>query len=508
MYVKYFLFSAVVVINVWGFHISMATETLLRLNMVFAVVPFLIIIILKNDLLNLLILWFVLVLFQEIGKISMPVLPDIFPHRIIFVLMVSLYCIEVVLKKRKIHAFSSVEVAMMLFCVYCIFNMFYFRRFSSTEGIGLGNLLSSFVFPFSIFFIAKNVVDDKDKLIKISICFIIIGLYLGITGIFEYLKMDQFVFPKYILHPFKGAQIGRGARGPFLNAAVDAVVIGVIICITVYLYYYELKGRKRLFAGISLIPMFITLIVTFNRACWLGTFLALFFMSIFLTKVRKPFLMGISLILLFVMLNYSAGKMNIGKQRGFTDDMSFSDKVSLRLSSVDTIYGRLDLLEVTLRMFLDRPFFGFGFNSFKESAPEYFLRIERFDHFNVPTNHNTFGGVLVDLGLAGFAIYIYILLVIFSRSLKLYLILPEEGLIGKKLVIIFWAAIIIYFIKMNTSELRYFLFPNAMIFMLSGVIMGIYQRLSNEMPESHVPGQETLLSNKTYTEDNGRGTFY
>ena len=53
------------------------------------------------------------------------------------------------------------------------------------------------------------------------------GFYLGLTGIFEYLQLKQFVFPSYIMNPWIGVHWGR-ARGPFMNSGINGAVTGMI----------------------------------------------------------------------------------------------------------------------------------------------------------------------------------------------------------------------------------------------------------------------------------------
>ena len=53
---------------------------------------------------------------------------------------------------------------------------------------------------------------------------VVIGLYLGATGVFEGLHVWRLVFPNYIANPNFGIQFGR-ARGPILESTGDGFCI-------------------------------------------------------------------------------------------------------------------------------------------------------------------------------------------------------------------------------------------------------------------------------------------
>jgi len=190
---------------------------------IFAVGSMLVIFILRYDLTTMLSVWFLLILFEKLGAIPIPMLPDIFPYRLLWLMMIGVMMYELISNKRgRILPLTGIEYAMIAFTFLCLSNMIIFGTFISGEkGLTVAKYLNAFGLPFSIFFISKNVVEDGIKIKKLFFFFAFFALYLGYTGIFEHFQVKSLVFPSYIMNMWKGGMWGR-ARGPFLNASVAA----------------------------------------------------------------------------------------------------------------------------------------------------------------------------------------------------------------------------------------------------------------------------------------------
>jgi O-antigen ligase len=135
-------------------------------------------------------------------------------------------------------------------------------------------------------------------------------------------------------------------------------------------------------------------------------------------------------------------------------------------------------------MLLERPLFGYGYGTFQEAKKEYLLRNEMFsvsdDSFieEKAGFHDTYMGILLDLGLLGFGLYLFIIFYILSSCMRLYIKSPQGEFLGKDFAVISFGIFLVLLIKIQSSDLRYFIFPNCIFFSMAGIVAGLSQRIS------------------------------
>ncbi|MBI5056335.1 MAG: O-antigen ligase family protein [Nitrospirae bacterium] len=482
MFVKVVFLTIIILISVWGVYSFISPAALLTFFWFFAIAP-IVFVIQRKNLLNSLLLWFVAVLFREGVILSLPVLPDIFPERLIWVSIIFIILTELAFRQRKLVLGNlEIESSMVIFSVYVVASMFVAGTLISEGkgGLKLSTFLSGYGMPFSIYFFGKNLIDDEQKIKKVFIFFTIVGFYLGLTGIFEYFKLTYLIFPRYILSGWVHA--GR-SMGPFLNASVNGTVIGMILFMTTYLVLHEQKRWLKIFYVLSITVMLITLVFTLTRACWLAFLIALFIFPVFYPRVRVVFvgcLLVLSILFAGVYKQLSSDLDWSERAEKMYNKDSFKDKFIERMTQVSPVYGRASLYGVVWRIFLDHPIFGVGYGKFMEVSPKYLYKME-----NVPktigvgkgTNvHDTWSGVLAELGIVGLGLILFIMLSMVKVSIKLYRLLPENGFMSGKLIAMFLGMFIIYLINAQLIEMHFFPFPNSMFYLFGGIASSLYQK--------------------------------
>ena len=242
----------------------------------------------------------------------------------------------------------------------------------------------------------------------------------------------------------------------------------------------------------------VALLFTFSRAGWVGFMISSLCIPIFIPKVRVYFA-GIFISLLMVILmvggivNQFEYKFYGGKSKGtIKADVSLDEKLLDRATNIRSMYPRIHLYGAAFRMILDKPVFGSGYGTFKEASLDYFEPIEGIPIMGKGLQlHDTLILSLVELGLVGFSLIIAIFASILVISIRLYFLLPKENTLGKILVISFWGAFIVYFVKNQFSDIRLFVFPNALFYLFSGIICGYYQRslLNCKLDNKQIPDE-------------------
>lgn len=477
----------IVMISIYAIYHPMSLEVLIIIYGFLAISPA-VFFLLKKNLFNGLLLWFVFVLFKHFGKIPLPKLPDIRPERLVWISIIGIFLSEIVFKKRKnVLGIGKIEIAMCLLSILILVSMINVGTIYVEEhGLALSTLLNGFVIPFSIFFLAKNLVDDEKKIRRLFIFFSIIGLYLGLTGIFEYFNIHSLIIPRYIYNSNYGIHLGR-SRGPFLNAGTNGMVLCTIFLMVFYLLLQDYKKWMKVYLGITMISILTTLLFTFTRSVWLSFIVSVPIIPIFFRKARVAFMCALFAFMLIIPVykqlqvieRSSEVNTEMSGRQLLRSDAALKEKLVGRAVNLSPVYLRLNLYGAAWWMFLEKPFFGFGFGMFKEEGYKYWHKIEGVPYLEYGkhlSNHDTLAGILVELGLIGLSLVIFIIGMILKESIKLYHSLPSEGFLAKKFVAIFWGMFLVFLATSQFMDTRNFIFLNSLFFMMAGIIVGMYQR--------------------------------
>ncbi len=411
------------------------------------------------DMINGLLLWLgALLIFGRERLLEDITLPDVSLDRILWLILIGLFVLQIFFKKRKLLAFNLVDIAMFILGLVTFFSMLLTDTLIDVEGgIKFKALLTGYIVPFSIYFVSKNLFYEESKVKKLIFGLALFGLYLSLTAIFEHYQFYNLIYPRYISDPQIGIHFGR-ARGPFVNSAVNGTVLSMIFILVLYGHFY-FKGLQKRVAQISLGLMPVAIFFTYTRSAWLGFLLALIIFLLSDKRFRRY--IWILLSLLFVLIAIER----------------YAPWFRSRTLEVTPIFARINLDVAAFRIFLDRPFFGCGFGKFIETAPYYMIRLRGIPFIGSGmTQHNTFSGVLAELGLFGFIPLALIFIYLIRTARLLYRQLPENEFFGKGLIISFLGVFIIYTINSLLFEMKFFQFPNSLFFLFSGILMGLRQR--------------------------------
>lgn len=413
--------------------------------------------------------WLLASLLFKYQKISVvdSILPDMSLDRVLFVFLVVIFILEILTRRRRIFSFTKVEYSMFLFCLAAVISMIWTGTIIKDGGkLKIGELLTGYIVPFFMFFLSQNVYANNTSKREGFLKFIIlIGLYLSLTAIFEHMKINKLVFPRYILDADFGIHFGR-ARGPFGQAAVNGTVLGFVFsAIFYFLFNYNKSRFWKLCAIFLLATTPLAIFFTYTRACWLGAMISFMVISIFTFKQsQKAFAVTAVLFCIVAMLVAPS----------FLDDntMAFAHE---RFRHEEPVYDRLNLYVAYINMFINNPIFGVGFLKFSEQASDYFADMDMESmpfQYTELKEHDTFAGILAEMGLVGITLILIIYTSILMASVRLYKNLRVHNPEAKPIVIIFWGSMALFVVNAVFIEMRYFEFVNSMFFIFAGIIYG------------------------------------
>jgi O-antigen ligase len=407
--------------------------------------------------------WFLLVpFFSKQGEVKNALdlgLANMSPERLLFILIGTLFLANVCLRKFRVLPVTHIEKTMVGFCLVVLISLWIHGNF---ERHALGFLATSFTIPMLAFFLAKNLLRGEHEVTILMWLLFGLGAYLGVTGVFEFFRVERFIFPGYIANLNIGMHAGR-ARGPFLQAATNGTAIGMLLFTGIYLYPRARSWRMRILI-ISLAGMMLLgVIFSLTRGAWVGTIVGLLLVAILYRSLRQLLLSGV--IIVAVSLPVLLPVLESYQPRGL---------VSERAVEGGTVYYRLNTWLTGVEMFWQQPLFGIGFRRYIELNALYQTDdvLSQSGGLQLEAGgaaHNTYIELAAELGLIGLIPYGVILASITMMSIHLYRSLPAAPTAAKELILVFWGAASTYLIS-SFFYTQNSLFLTSVFFALAGII--------------------------------------
>jgi putative inorganic carbon (hco3(-)) transporter len=249
------------------------------------------------------------------------------------------------------------------------------------------------IMPFLIFLVAPIAFRTERQRGVLLGTLVALGAYLGLTVLFETLKLDALVFPKYILDDNYGIHSGRG-RGPFVDAVANglALYMCAITCGIAVATWRSGAGRAVALAigVLCLVGAFLCL----ERSVWIGAILGTGVAMLATRGLRRY-------------LPHLAATIAVAVIGALALIPGLSDSVSQRANEQGTIWDRQNLTRAAVNMIEAKPLFGFGWSRFSSESADYF---QQSPHYPLTATsagvHNTPLTYAVDLGLIGMTLWI------------------------------------------------------------------------------------------------------
>jgi O-antigen ligase len=249
--------------------------------------------------------------------------------------------------------------------------------------------------PFALYHLAAYIFNDEHSLRQFETFSLIVLGYLSLTAIFFMIDAKQFIFPRYILDEGLGYHADR-ARGPFLQAVANGVALNLLGLVALNSF-----RRKRLRGALALLflaALPLAIGATKTRAVWLSfavSILALLFLSPS-RRLRRA-------CLCFVV----AGGVGLAAMVTLSDrNASLTD----RLEERGPVMFRMAVYQAGWEMFLKKPLAGWGATDMQTELSK---RISDF-HQDQFFFHNTYLEIVVQYGLVGLLLYVWIVVDLFK----------------------------------------------------------------------------------------------
>ena len=288
--------------------------------------------------------------------------------------------------------FTGTHWLLVLAAVYAIGSAFFagtlFDRDPALKIIDAFGIL-----PFLVFFVAPLAFRTREQRSVLLATLVALGAYLGLTVLFETLKLDALVYPKYILDETYGIHQSRG-RGPFVDAVANGLALYMCaIACAIAVASWRSRGSRLLAVTIGVLCL-VGAFLSLERSVWIGAVLGTCVAMLATRGLRRylPHLVVTIAVAVVASLALIPG---------------LSESVSQRANEQGTIWDRQNLARAAVNMVEARPLLGFGWSRFAADSSDYFEQSADYPLTATSAGvHNTPLTYAVDLGLIGMTLWI------------------------------------------------------------------------------------------------------
>lgn len=323
---------------------------------------------------------------------------------------------------------------------------------------------AKWIVPFALFHLAGFAFSDARSLRSFETFALVVLGYLSFTAIAFLLDAKGLIFPRYILDEGLGIHADR-ARGPFLQAVANGVSLNLLALIAVDSYRRKrLRGMLALLLAVA-VPL--AALATKTRAVWLSFALsavALMFLSLG-SRVRRACLV--------LILAGGAGLLCV---MGFCDMRSLNE----RLQERSPVEFRMEIYQAGWEMFLEKPVLGWG----RDGTQTGLTRRTSDFHQEAFFFHNTYLEILVQYGLVGFALYVWVVIDLFrlGRKVPLAALAPEGTFLDRHFRKL-WPLFVVVYLVNGTFVVMNYQFVNGLLFTMGGLLAAQNRRSLLEAPQ-------------------------
>jgi len=317
-------------------------------------------------------------------------------------------------------------------------------------------LAAKFLVPFTLFHLAGLVFVHQRQFRQFEIFALAVLAYLSFIAIAFLAGAHSLIFPRFIVDDGLGYHLDR-ARGPFLQAVANGMSLSLLGVLALHAYRRGSARGLKMVLLLASVP--IAILATMTRTVWLsfaGTVTALAFLSKDRT-VRRACL-GLTLVAiagLAVVLSSSASVR------------ALSDRVEER----GPIDFRAAVYAGSWQMFLERPLTGWGFHQMPADLPQYVSGYNE----KVMYPHNTYLELLVEHGVTGLALYLWLMWELWRLSRGTVPAAERCGFLDVEFHRMWPILLGVYWINAATVVMSY-QFVNGLLFAMAGMLAAQQRR--------------------------------
>ena len=236
-----------------------------------------------------------------------------------------------------------------------------------------------------------------------------------------------YTIANHAAHGFDG-DTAHWVMSPFYNdhtAYGAALAVYIVLC-AAYLFMPNMKTNKRLGVGVVLCLLFLAIVLSFCRASWISIIAALGVLACVLLKIKFKYIAIVAVVLIGLFFTFqqqifdSLSRNNQDASGNIVENIQSMTNITTDASNLE----RINRWNSALRMFKDRPVFGWGpgtyqfvYAPFQESKNKTIISTNEGDMGNA---HSEYIGTLSEQGVFGSLLVVSIVVVFMYCGLTTY----------------------------------------------------------------------------------------
>lgn len=241
-----------------------------------------------------------------------------------------------------------------------------------------------------ILFITAEVFSSKKSLRNLIYVMIASFALLGIDSIYQRITGVDFIRGRKI---FSNMAVTGSLSMPTDFGGWLTIMLSLVAC----LFWFDFKQNKamKIISGLSLIIGIPVLVLTYAKGAWISIILGMTTVGI----IKSKKLLAILLMLIIAILIFSP--------------MIVRDEIKTIFKLEGPAYDwRFSRWHEVLLMIADRPFFGFGLNTFIKNYPDYYADTKYYpQRCGSIYAHNCYLQMAAEIGLVGLGCFLYFLFI-------------------------------------------------------------------------------------------------
>lgn len=326
----------------------------------------------------------------------LPFLPTMGAVGLMLCIMLSMFFKYIMGESPDIKA-DGFDFACLAFCIALIYGVL--NSFAVSSSIPIAMVYIVFV---SSFFVIRRCASDKNYMYKLIDTIIAAAFFVSLYGIYQYLFVSADT-------TWQDVEMFESMKGRIYSTFGNPNVFGEYLLMTIPITYARLimknpKGRSAAYIC-SLALQLVCMVLTYSRGCWIGLVAA---MGIMLMMTGRKLTSLCVIALFFVPFILPQSIIERVMSIGNTADSSTSYRVFI--------------WEGTMRMLRDfwHTGIGIGTDAFNSVYPAYSLNA-----VSAPHSHNLYLHIVVEMGIVGVLVFIWVIRNFFKSLANASKKLPE-----------------------------------------------------------------------------------
>jgi O-antigen ligase len=314
------------------------------------------------------------------------------------------------------------------------------------------------IMPLAMFLVGRWLFISRRAIRVLLWSMVSAAAYSAVVSILQF-AAPALVWPRYIVtHPLWEGRANGVFNQPVVNGLV--LIVGFLAATLIASHAVESRLPRGFAAAVAVLSAY-AVYLTHTRVVWLAFALVVIVGAVAGRGFRRGFVLTLAVMVVAVASNWST----------FTS----SDRSAGGVSSANEVQDRLNTLATSIWAFEQKPLMGWGIGRFAAvntyHHQQYSPEIPWQRGFGI-SSHLDAGGVLVELGIIGLTLWIVVLVLIYSRLVRATRQLPVGEMYGRPLGLTALLCLVAQSTTGLTVDLRFFDFPNIVVMLLAGSVIG------------------------------------